>query len=71
MSESKSLGKAAARRWSPVPEDYDSIMETLAILSDQELMGHVSAAEAETENGQISTLDEVTDEMRAAGQLPQ
>jgi antitoxin YefM len=52
-------------------DDFDSIMETLAILSDQELMRDVRAAEAEAEDGQIHTLDEVTEEMRAAGRLPQ
>jgi antitoxin YefM len=51
-------------------DDYDSIMETLAILSDQELMQEVRAAEAEAEAGRIHTLDEVTEEMRAAGRLP-
>ncbi len=34
-------------------EDYDSIMETLAILSDQELMRDVRAAEAEAETVEI------------------
>ncbi|MGV7425841.1 type II toxin-antitoxin system Phd/YefM family antitoxin [Mycobacterium kansasii] len=51
-------------------DDYDSIMETLAILSDQELMREVRAAEAEAESGEIYSLDEVTEEMRAAGRLP-
>lgn len=51
-------------------EDYDSIMETLDILSDQQLMGEVRAAEAEAEGGQIHTLDDVTEEMRAKGRLP-
>ena len=52
-------------------DDYDSIMETLAILSDQDLMRDVRAAEAEAERGEIFTLDEVTEEMRATGRLPQ
>ena len=52
-------------------DDYDSIMETLAILSDQELMSEVRDAETEAEDGQIYTLDEVTEEMRASGRLPQ
>jgi antitoxin YefM len=52
-------------------DDYDSIMETLAILSDQGLMRELQAAEAEVEAGQMYTLDEVTEEMRAAGRLPQ
>ncbi len=50
-------------------DDYDSIMETLAILSDQELMRQLQAAEAGVEAGQLYTLDEVTEEMRAAGRL--
>ncbi|MCV7196205.1 type II toxin-antitoxin system Phd/YefM family antitoxin [Mycobacterium angelicum] len=48
-------------------EDYDSIMETLDILSDPDLMCDVRAAEADHET---FTLDEVTEEMRVAGQLP-
>lgn len=51
-------------------EDYDSIMETLAILSDQELMCKVRDAEAQADGGEVFTLDEVTEEMRAAGRLP-
>lgn len=51
-------------------DDFDSVMETLAILSDQELMREVRAAEAEAEDGQIYTLDEVTEVMRAVGRLP-
>ena len=51
-------------------EDYDSIMETLAILSDQDLMREVREAEAEAERGEVFTLDDVTEEMRAAGRLP-
>ena len=50
-------------------DDYDSIMETLAILSDQELMHDIRAAEAEAERGEIFTIDEVTEEMRAVGRL--
>jgi antitoxin YefM len=51
-------------------DDYDSIMETLEILSDQELMREVRVAEEEAANGEIFTLDEVTEELRAAGRLP-
>jgi prevent-host-death family protein len=51
-------------------DDFDSIMETLAILSDPELMRDVREAETEAENGETYTLDEVTEEMRAAGRLP-
>lgn len=51
-------------------DDFDSIMETLAILSDQELMHEVREAEAEAETGAVYTLDDVTEEMRAVGRLP-
>ncbi|MCU1696053.1 MAG: prevent-host-death family protein [Mycobacterium sp.] len=52
-------------------DDFDSIIETLAILGDQELMREIRAAEAEAEDGELYTLDDVTVEMRAAGRLPQ
>jgi prevent-host-death family protein len=51
-------------------DDYDSIMETLDILGDQELMREIRDAESATERGEVFTLDEVTEEMRAAGRLP-
>jgi antitoxin YefM len=51
-------------------DDYDSIMETLAILSDQDLMREVRAAVVEADRGEVFTLDDVTEEMRAAGRLP-
>jgi antitoxin YefM len=51
-------------------DDFDSIMETLAILGDQELLREVRAAEAEADDGDVYTLDEVTEEMRATGRLP-
>jgi antitoxin YefM len=51
-------------------DDYDSIMETLAILSDRQLMEEIREAEAEVDRGEVFTLDEVEEEMRAAGRLP-
>lgn len=51
-------------------DDYDSIMETLAILSDQELMREIQEAEGAAADGEVYALDEVTAEMRAAGRLP-
>ena len=51
-------------------DDFDSIMETLAILGDQELMREVREAEAGAASGQVYTLDDVTEEMRATGRLP-
>ena len=51
-------------------DDYDAIMETLAILSDQQLVHEIHEAEAEADGGLVYTLDVVTEEMRAAGRLP-
>jgi antitoxin YefM len=51
-------------------DDYDSIMETLAILSDQKLMSEVREAEAQAAGGDLYTLEEVSEEMRASGRLP-
>lgn len=51
-------------------DDYDSIMESLAILSDPELMREIADAETAAGRGEVFTLDEVTEEMRAAGRLP-
>lgn len=50
-------------------DDYDSIMETLAILGDQDVMRELRQAEAEAEAGRVYSLDEVAEEMRAAGRL--
>lgn len=50
-------------------DDYDSLIETLDILSDRELMAELRAAEAAAERGEVFTLDEVTESMRAAGRL--
>lgn len=51
-------------------DDYDSLVETLAILGDQETMRELREAEAEADAGKVYALDEVTEEMRAAGRLP-
>lgn len=51
-------------------DDYDSIMETLEILSDSDLMRGIREGEAEVERGEFFTLDEVTQQMRANGRLP-
>ncbi|MEM6105766.1 type II toxin-antitoxin system Phd/YefM family antitoxin [Mycobacterium sp. 050272] len=48
-------------------EDYDSIMETLAILGDSDVMRDIRAAERDDD---VFSLDEVTEEMRATGRLP-
>jgi antitoxin YefM len=51
-------------------DDYDSIMETLAILGDRDLLLEIQEAEAAAEGGETYTLDEVTQDMRNAGRLP-
>ena len=51
-------------------DDYDSIMESLAILSDPELMRDIRDAEISAERGDLYTIEEVSEEMRAAGRLP-
>ena len=51
-------------------DDYDSIMETLEILSDQDLLLEIREAEAVADAGETYTLDEVTNDMRSLGRLP-
>jgi prevent-host-death family protein len=51
-------------------DDYDSLMETLDILSDPDLMREIREAEAEAERGEVYSLEEVAEEMRAHGRLP-
>lgn len=51
-------------------EDYDSILETLEILGDRELMRELADAEAESARSEVHSLDEVTEAMREAGRLP-
>ena len=50
-------------------DDYDSIMETLDILSDPDLMREVREAEVELAAGEFATLDEVADDLRNLGRL--
>lgn len=52
-------------------EDYDSIMETLDVLSDPDLMEDLRRGQAEIARGDFHTLDEVGQEMRARGRLPE
>ncbi len=51
-------------------DDYDSIMETLDVLSDRYLLLEIREAEAEADAGEIYTLDQVTKDMRTVGRLP-
>jgi prevent-host-death family protein len=50
-------------------DDYDSLMETLDILSDAEAMVEIRQADSDIAAGRVSTLDEVMAEMRARGRL--
>jgi antitoxin YefM len=52
-------------------DDYDSIMETLDILSDPDLMSEVRQGQADVSRGDFHTLDDVTKEMRDKGRLPE
>jgi antitoxin YefM len=51
-------------------DDYDSLMETLDILSDAEAMAEIRKAEADIAAGRTATLEEVEAEMRSLGRLP-
>lgn len=51
-------------------DDYDSIMETLDILSDPALMKELRQGQADIARGDFHTLDDVTKEMRTRGRLP-
>lgn len=48
-------------------DDYDSMVETLEILGDPQLVREIAEAEAEMDRGEVYTLDEVVEAMRAAG----
>lgn len=50
-------------------DDYDSMVETLEILSDPELVSEIVEAQAELRAGNYHTIEQVRDEMRAAGRL--
>ena len=50
-------------------DDYDSIMETLDILSDRDLMQELRQGQADIADGNFHTLDDVAMEMRAKGRL--
>jgi antitoxin YefM len=51
-------------------DDYDSMVETLDILSDRELVAEIHQARAEADRGDTYSLDEVEQAMRDAGRLP-
>jgi prevent-host-death family protein len=51
-------------------DDYDSLLETLDILSDADLVRDLRQAEAEADRGEVYSLEHVTERMRALGRLP-
>jgi prevent-host-death family protein len=48
-------------------DDYDALVETVDILSDDELMTQIREGVADPRAGRISTSEQVRDAMRAAG----
>jgi prevent-host-death family protein len=52
-------------------DDYDSLIETLDILGDAETMAAIRQADEDIAAGRVSPLDEVRDEMRSLGRLPE
>lgn len=52
-------------------DDYDSIMETLDILSDPDLMKELRQGQKDVARGDFHSLDDVAAEMRAKGRLPE
>lgn len=51
-------------------DDFDSLEETLEILSDPELMKEIALAKEELKQGVYNTREEVEAEMRALGRWP-
>lgn len=50
-------------------DDYDSLVETVEVLADADLVAGVRTALAEAARGETHTLDEVRAAMKAAGRL--
>jgi antitoxin YefM len=51
-------------------DDFDSLMETLDILSDPQLTQEIAEADEQIARGEVYTLEEVEAEMRGRGRLP-
>ncbi|MGI8524227.1 MAG: type II toxin-antitoxin system Phd/YefM family antitoxin [Nocardioides sp.] len=51
-------------------DDYDGLMETLDVLADADLVRAIGAGRAESARGDVVELDDVAEEMHAAGRLP-
>ena len=50
-------------------DDYDSIMETLEILSDTKLMSAIRQGIADLRSGQSYPMEQVIQELRSAGRI--
>lgn len=50
-------------------DDYDSIMETLDILSDSDAVRDIALSREQMRTGEVYSLDDVEKEMRAEGRL--
>ncbi len=50
-------------------DDYDSIMETLEILSDSKLMSDIKEGVADLRSGESYSMDQVLQELRKAGRI--
>ncbi len=62
-------GKRAAVLMSA--DDFDSLMETLDVLSDADLVRDIHAGLRDAEEGRVLTHDEVVAELVASGKIPQ
>jgi antitoxin YefM len=51
-------------------DDFDSLQETLDILSDPQLMQELAEADEQIKRGEVYTQEEVEASMRAAGRWP-
>ena len=51
-------------------DDYDTLLETLDVLADAELVREITQAQAEADRGEVFNLDDVVQSMRDAGRLP-
>jgi antitoxin YefM len=50
-------------------DDYDALLETVAILGDSELIASLREGFAEADSGDLATTDEVAEAMRANGRM--
>lgn len=51
-------------------DDYDSLRETIEVLSDAELLAAHRQGRAEVETGDVLDADQLAEAMREAGRLP-